>query len=214
MRDDDHRPTDHERLQRFEQLLFGDRVEVGRRFVEDQDRRILEDGARDGQALALAAAEQQAVLADERVVLRGKPSMKSCNCACRQAATICSSVASGLASSRLSRTVALNRCTCCGTTPSNARTSSARYSCRSRPPSGDLPLVVVPEAQQQIHHRRFARSARADDRDAAARRDREAHTVERRRIRSGVARSARDQKCSSSACLRRLRSAVDRMPGP
>ena len=43
-------------------------VDAGERLVEDQDRGVLEEGARDGDALALAAGEARAALADERVV--------------------------------------------------------------------------------------------------------------------------------------------------
>src|SRR5678815_5884806 len=43
-------------------------VERGRRLVEDQDRRVLEDHARQGDALALPARELDAALADVRVV--------------------------------------------------------------------------------------------------------------------------------------------------
>ena len=43
-------------------------VERGRRLVEDQDRRVLQHHAREGDALALAARELDAALADVRVV--------------------------------------------------------------------------------------------------------------------------------------------------
>ena len=47
-------------------LGFG--IERRGRLVEQDDRRILDQRARDGDALALAAGELQAVLADRRVV--------------------------------------------------------------------------------------------------------------------------------------------------
>jgi hypothetical protein len=50
----------------FEKGL-GRRVEVGRRLVQDQDRRVLEEGAGDGHPLALAAAQLEAVVPDQRV---------------------------------------------------------------------------------------------------------------------------------------------------
>ena len=43
-------------------------VEARRRFVEDQDARVGEDRARDRDALALAARQPHAALADDRVV--------------------------------------------------------------------------------------------------------------------------------------------------
>src|SRR5262245_30365111 len=51
-------------------LAFG--VEVAGGFVEDEDLRVGEDGAGDGEALLLAAGELDAAFADERVVLLGK----------------------------------------------------------------------------------------------------------------------------------------------
>ncbi len=68
MRDDQHGAPLHEVAQRLldHELALG--IEVRRRLVEDQDRRILEEGAGDGQALALAAAEPHAALAHQRGV--------------------------------------------------------------------------------------------------------------------------------------------------
>src|SRR5690606_24157807 len=47
-------------------------VEAGRRLVEDEDLRIGEDRARDGDALALSAGELHPSLADDRLVPVGK----------------------------------------------------------------------------------------------------------------------------------------------
>ena len=54
-------------------LALGRRVDRRRRVVEDQDARVRDDRARDRDALALAARERQAALADARVVAGGKP---------------------------------------------------------------------------------------------------------------------------------------------
>ena len=56
------------RLQRGEHDLLGDRVERRGRLVEDQDRRVLEDGARDAEPLALAARQAAAGFGDLGVV--------------------------------------------------------------------------------------------------------------------------------------------------
>ena len=48
--------------------LFRFRIERGGRFIENQDRRILQDGARDRHALLLAAGQFQAALAHHRVI--------------------------------------------------------------------------------------------------------------------------------------------------
>ena len=48
------------RSQRLEQQRLGARVQRGGRLVEDQDRRVLEEGAGDGQPLPLAAGQRRA----------------------------------------------------------------------------------------------------------------------------------------------------------
>ena len=54
--------------ERFLHVALGFRIERGGRFVEQDDRRVLDQRARDGDALALAAGQLHAVLADRRVV--------------------------------------------------------------------------------------------------------------------------------------------------
>ena len=52
--------------------LFRLRIERRRRFVEDQDRRVLQQRARDRDALLLAAGQLQAALADFGFVAVGQ----------------------------------------------------------------------------------------------------------------------------------------------
>jgi hypothetical protein len=64
-------------VERVLNFALGVAVERRGRLVEHEDRRALEDGAGDGDALLLAAGELQAALADLRVVaLPGTVSMK------------------------------------------------------------------------------------------------------------------------------------------
>src|SRR5215510_16394323 len=55
MRDDERRAAGPKPAESREDDLFRNRVEGRRRFVQNQDRRVLDDGARHAQALALAA---------------------------------------------------------------------------------------------------------------------------------------------------------------
>ena len=57
--------------------VLAHRVEVRRRLVENQDRRVLEQGAGDRHALALAARELRAALADDRVEPSGSDATNS-----------------------------------------------------------------------------------------------------------------------------------------
>jgi hypothetical protein len=72
MGDHERRAPGHDLAQRRLDLLLGRRVDRRRRVVEDEDARIGQERARDGDALALAAAQRQAALADARVVAVGQ----------------------------------------------------------------------------------------------------------------------------------------------
>ena len=52
-------------------LLLGDGVERGGGFVKDEDRRITQNGAGNGHALALSTAKDEALFADDAVVAFG-----------------------------------------------------------------------------------------------------------------------------------------------
>ena len=67
MRDDQRRAIAHELDQRLLDAPLGFVVERRRGLVEDQDGRVLEQRARDGDALALAARQQRAAIADRGV---------------------------------------------------------------------------------------------------------------------------------------------------
>ena len=72
-------------------------VEVGRGLVEHDDARSLEQQPGDGQPLLLAAREPVAAVADDRVEPLGEGVDEPETWAAREAARICSSVASGRA---------------------------------------------------------------------------------------------------------------------
>ena len=71
--DDDRRPAAHRRFQRclHDPLAFG--VETAGRFVEQQQGRVLEDRAGDGDALPLAAGQANATLTDESGIAFRQP---------------------------------------------------------------------------------------------------------------------------------------------
>ena len=54
-------------------LLLADRIEMRGRFVEDQDRRVLQEGARDRNSLALTARQLHAAFADAGREALGEP---------------------------------------------------------------------------------------------------------------------------------------------
>ena len=74
MGDDEGRAAPHRRVDRPLDLALGLSVEGAGRLVEDHDRRVLEEGAGDRQALALAAREVAPALADHGLeAVRGAP---------------------------------------------------------------------------------------------------------------------------------------------
>ena len=95
VRDRNDRAPAHQPRQRLADRFLGFAVERGSRLVEQQDRRILQEGARDRDALPLAARQLDAAVADHgRHALR-QVSMKS-----QRAAIAARSTSSSLASGR------------------------------------------------------------------------------------------------------------------
>ncbi len=68
VRDGDHRAAHHQPVERFLDRFFRGAVQRRGGFVEQQDRRVLQDGARNRDALPLSARELDAAVADDRVV--------------------------------------------------------------------------------------------------------------------------------------------------
>jgi hypothetical protein len=70
--DNEGRPVLDEAIDAGLDPSFGLAVDVTGRLVEDDDRRIVEQGPRDGDPLVLAAREFDSTLADPRVVAVGQ----------------------------------------------------------------------------------------------------------------------------------------------
>ena len=72
LRRDEHRPARDGRAQRVDEQPLGLGVDGRERIVEDDDPRAGDERARERDALALAAGEVHAALADQRVVAVGQ----------------------------------------------------------------------------------------------------------------------------------------------
>ena len=68
MGDDERRPALHQRFERALHQSFAFGVEGRGRLVQKQHRRVFQDRAGDGEALALAARQRDAALAELRIV--------------------------------------------------------------------------------------------------------------------------------------------------
>ena len=76
VRDHDRGPIAAQVLDRFLHLLFGFRIECGGGLVQQDDRRVFDERARHGDALALPAGELGAVLAHRGIVAERKASLE------------------------------------------------------------------------------------------------------------------------------------------
>ena len=72
MGDDERRAPDPQIVERLLHLALRFRIERRGRLVEQQDRRVLQNRARDGDSLALAAGKLRALLADVGLVAGGE----------------------------------------------------------------------------------------------------------------------------------------------
>ena len=77
VRDRDHGAAPHQTAERLANGFFGFTVQRRGRLVKQQDRRILEERARDGDALTLAAGEFDAAIANHGRQASGRLSTKS-----------------------------------------------------------------------------------------------------------------------------------------
>ena len=77
VRDRNHGAPAHQPAERLADRLLGFAVERGGGFIEQQDRRVLQEGARDGDALPLSAGQLDAAVADLVASPSGRVSTKS-----------------------------------------------------------------------------------------------------------------------------------------
>ena len=179
MRDRDRRPSLGEPLERLLHEPLRLRVERRGRLVEDEDRRVAQDRARDRDPLLLAAREAVAALADHRVVAlrERRDQLVDLRRARRLLDLLVGRV--GRAKRRFSRTVAWKRYVSCETTPTVSVSDSNVRSRTSTPSIDTVPSRRVVEARDEVRARRLARARLADERRLRPRRDREGHVLQR-----------------------------------
>ena len=68
VRDDDYRLVLHQVIQRLDDRRGGGRIKPGQGLVENHDRRVAHDRARDGDPLSLSARQGLAALTQDSVV--------------------------------------------------------------------------------------------------------------------------------------------------
>ena len=177
--DDDRRAAAHRGLERrlHGALAFG--VERRGRFVEQQQRRILEDRARDGEPLALAAGQAQPALADlGSVALRqAQDELLDVRGARRGQRFVLAGVRAAVedvVEHRAGEDHRLLR----HDRDAPAQVVEAQPARTSTPSMPDRAVVDVVEALQQLEHGALAGARRADQRHRLARFDREREFVE------------------------------------
>ncbi len=165
-------------------LVFG--VDRGERLVEDQDRRVAQQGAGDRQALALAAGEQHAAFADHRgVALRqGRDELVRVGAARR--GFDFGAVGVRLAEPKVLLDRAVEQVGVLMNDGDHPPQCLGIERLQILPADPHGPLLRVEEAQEQPRHRRFARAARPDDADLAAGGDGEGKPVMGRTPPAGI----------------------------
>ena len=169
VRDHERGAVAHQFFQRglHQRLALG--IERRGRLIEQQQRRVAQDGAGDRDALALAARQRHAALAELRVE------------AARQAADEFGGVREiggaldlgvswrpGRPKRMFSRAVAANTTESCGTSAMRARSSRGSAVLIGTPSNEIVPAGGIVEAQQQVKQRALAGARGADDRDLLA----------------------------------------------
>ena len=129
------------------------------RLVEDQQRRLLQEDARQGHPLALARRELISHPPHHRFVTHREPADHSSAKAERAAAVTSSSLACGSPKRMFLRMVALNRKVSAETRPTWRRRTSSGYSDSSRPARRMRPASRLVEAQQEIDQGALAGAA-------------------------------------------------------
>ena len=184
VRDDERRAAPHRRFERSLHHAFAFGVERAGRFVEQQQRRVLQHRAGDADALALTARKAHAALAQKGLITLRQ---------CGDEVVRIGSARSGddLVVARIRAAVAyvfhrVGR-EDHAVLRHDAHARAQRVQCqRADRHAVEQHLAVgrVVEAQQQLQHRALAGAARADQRDRLARPHRERVIPQRRMLRS------------------------------
>ena len=166
-----------------QRLAFG--IKRRSRLVEQKERRVAQDGARNGDALPLAAGERDSALADRRVeALRQRGDERGGVAHARRRGRISASEASGRPKRILSAIVkSANITLSCGTSAMRARSAAGSRSWKPNAVERDASGGRVVIAQQQMEDRAFAGAGRADDGELlAVPHMQTSHAVERRDV--------------------------------
>ena len=168
VRDHERRAAGHQPIQRLEDHRLRPRIDRRGRLVEDENRRVLQERPGDADALALAAGQPDAALADRRLVAPGSREMKSCALAAVAAATISSSRGVELAVADVVGDRAREQHRILRHEADVVAQRSQRERADVMAVDQDPPFVRVVEARDQAGERRLAGAGGADDGDDLA----------------------------------------------
>ena len=200
VRDQQHRPARRKPLDRGQDGRLALRVQPRRRFVQQQQRGVAQEGAGEGDALPLA---RRTVPSPCSPSLVARPSGRSATnvaaSAWRSAAHTSASVASGAPSRTLSATVPLNRYGRWGTQAMWRRHCSTSRAASSVSPTRIVPDVGDEKAQQQGQDRALPGSAGTHEGDPLPRREHQIEPVEHRPVAPGPDHGDRVQAGWSAA---------------
>ncbi len=169
--DDDRRPPALDRFQRVEDFRLGPRIERAGRFVQDQDRRVFQQRAGDGNPLLFAARQVQPSFADPRLEPVGQALDEAAD---RRAARRSRHLFRARALAAIGDVVADRVVEQHGILRDDAdRGAQARlrHLCNILPVHGHAPAGQVVETVEDARERRLARPRRPDHRHRLSRCD-------------------------------------------
>ena len=177
MRHDEDRAPAHEARERVLDHRLVLRIDRRQRLVQQQDRRVAQQRAGDGDALALAAGEADAALADHRVVALRQAGDEAVGVGRPRSGFHLGVARAGLAEADVLRRRAVEEI---GVLVDHAEARPERGAVERAQVAAaeqDAPRLRVVEAHEQAQDRRLAGAARADDTDPLARAHREREPV-------------------------------------
>ena len=213
MREDQRRAALHQPLQRLLDRRLVLRIDRGERLVEDEDRGVEEQRARDRDALALAAREARPALADARFVAFGQGEDEIMRVGRARGGLDLRLARVGAAEVHFLRQAFLRTARRPGRRPRWRRGGTRVERAEVRPAEQDFSRLGVVFAEQQPDDRGFAGPARPDDSDALAGGNAEGKPVDGGGATAGIGEIARNRRRRSARDRRRRRSAGGRERG-
>lgn len=167
------------RLQGLRHRAFGAGIERARRLVQQQDRRVAQNGAGQRQALLLAAREPEASLADQGVIALGQGRDMVMDLRHLRGRDHIGPGRLGADKAQVLGHRGIEQIGLLRHDPQHLRQRRKAEIAQIHPVEADRASVDIVKPRQKVAERGLARARRPDDGDMAARRDGQGHIIDR-----------------------------------